>query len=306
MMIVGDARRLPLADASVQTVVTSPPYFGLRDYGVDGQIGLGELDGYMADMLAVASECWRVLRDDGTFWMVIGDTYSQSGGAGGDYRDGGLRAGQPRFPGRRVRGLRPKSLIGVPWRLALRMMDAGWILRAEIIWHKPNPYPESAADRPTRAHETVFLFAKNPDYYVNPSALKEPAVGGQRGKASTFQPRRGQGVQPGNTPQKREGRAERYDGPLRHMRNVWTIPPSRGVDGHYATFPVALAERMIRIATRPGDIVLDPFAGTATTGVAALRIHRRFVGVELNPQTVAIARERLASVQFAFPELEAE
>lgn len=145
-------------------------------------------------------------------------------------------------------------------------------------------------------HETIFLFSKRGRYYVNHDALTEPAAGASRGKAATLAPRRGQGETPGKPPQKRPGRDERYSGPFRHMRDVWTIPVSKGAAGHYATYPESLVDRIISIATRPGDLVLDPFSGSGTTGVVAIRRHRRFVGVELNPQYAAFASLRMAVV----------
>jgi len=231
-------------------------------------------------------------------WLNLGDSYNGSGGAGGDYGPGGLKEGQPRYPGRRVNGLKRKDLIGVPWRVAFALQEDGWYLRSEIIWHKPNPMPESVTDRPTRAHETIFLLTKRPVYYYDADAIAEPFTGNTRGKAAIFIPRRkGDGVPPGRGPQKRGGRTRSYDGPTRNRRDVWTVASSKFTGAHFATFPERLVEPMILAGSREGDIVLDPFSGAATTGVVALRHRRRYIGVELNDEYNAIGRDRLRSVQ---------
>ena len=171
--VIACLRSLP--DACVQCVVTSPPYWGLRDYGVEGQIGLEPTpEEHVERMVEVFREVRRVLRDDGTLWLNLGDSYNGSGGAGGDYDPGGLKAGQPKFPGRRISALKPKDLVGIPWRVAFALQADGWYLRSDIIWSKPNPMPESVTDRPTKSHEFVFLFAKSPRYFYDHEAIKEP------------------------------------------------------------------------------------------------------------------------------------
>ncbi|HFC09053.1 MAG TPA: site-specific DNA-methyltransferase [Chloroflexi bacterium] len=328
MMIVNaNALHIPLADESVQCVITSPPYWGLRDYGVDGQLGLESTpEEYISNMVQVFREIWRVLRPDGTLWLNLGDSYAGSGGAGGDYNPGGLRKGQPRYPGtaklvrskrvprgkgsgrwgggdRKVLNLPAKNLIGIPWRVAFALQADGWYLRQDIIWHKPNPMPESVHDRCTRAHEYIFLFAKSSRYYYNADAIVEPAVGGHSATAASF--RRGSGkrsipVLPGKAATHRLSRPDvRYNGPTRNRRSVWTVAtrPYRGA--HFATFPPELIEPMVLAGSRPGDIVLDPFAGTGTVGQVCIKYGRRFIGIELNPDYIKLAQRRTSNVQIA-------
>jgi DNA modification methylase len=190
MLVNANALQIPLADQSVHCVVTSPPYWALRDYGTPGQLGLEPLHDclgwatsdncgacYVCHMRAVFAEVWRVLRDDGTLWLNLGDSYNGSGGAGGDYNPGGLKAGQPKYPGHRGAGLKVKDLVGIPWRVAFALQADGWYLRSDIIWAKPNPMPESVTDRPTKAHEYLFLFSKSPKYYYDAHAIRENGEG---------------------------------------------------------------------------------------------------------------------------------
>jgi len=171
-----DARDMSeVGDSSIQCVITSPPYWGLRDYGIEGQIGIEDTpEAYLETMVAVSREVRRVLKKDGTLWLNLGDSYNGRGGAGGDYNDGGLREGQPRYSGRNVISLKPKDLIGIPWRVAFALQADGWYLRSDIIWSKPNPMPESVQDRPTRSHEYLFLLAKSERYYYDIDAIREP------------------------------------------------------------------------------------------------------------------------------------
>jgi DNA modification methylase len=275
----GSALALPYADGIAQTCVTSPPYYGLRDYGTAGQIGLEQTPAeYVAKLVEVFREVRRVLRDDGTVWLNLGDSYNGSGGAGGDYRPGGLKEGQPKYPGRRIDVLKPKDLIGIPWRVALALQADGWYLRSDIIWHKPNPMPESVTDRPTKSHEYLFLLSKSERYYYDSEAIKEPSItddmrrpygsegawqmdgrpvehrpnGQLRGKAgkNAF---RGQGAErEGATgPANRDGR-DMQDvgvGTTRNKRSVWTVATKPYKEAHFATYPVDLVEPCIKAGT---------------------------------------------------------
>lgn len=246
-------RQLP--SESVQSVVTSPPYWGLRDYEQDGQIGLEEsLPQYINKLVAVFSECKRVLRDDGTFWLNIGDGYTS-----GNRR---WRAPDKKNPARAMsvrpdtpEGLKPKDLLGVPWRLAFALQDDGWYLRSEVIWHKPNVMPESVKDRPTRAHEHLFMLTKNEKYYYDKSAVLEDNG--------------------------------------RNRRTVWNINTEAYPGAHFATFPTKLIEPCILASSKPGDFVLDPFFGSGTVGVVAESLGRKYAGIELNRSYMDLALERL-------------
>jgi site-specific DNA-methyltransferase (adenine-specific) len=245
--------RMPAA--SVQSCITSPPYWSLRDYGITGQIGLEhKVTEYVTNLVAIFERVRSVLRDDGTLWLNIGDSYTSGGRT--------WRAPDKKNPVRAMDvrpatpdGLKPKDLIGVPWRLAFALQDSGWFLRADIIWNKPNCQPESVRDRPTRSHEYLFLFSKSEKYYYN---------------------------------------AEGYRGPNgRNIRTVWDIKTQAYKEAHFATFPTALVDPCIKLGSRPGDLVLDPFFGAGTTGVVASGNSRRFVGIEINPEYVGIAEKRL-------------
>ena len=235
--------------ASAQTIVTSPPYFGLRDYGEAGQIGAEASFGeYVGNMVALFGEFRRVLADDGTLWLNLGDSY----GAG-------------------------KNLLGVPWRVALALQDDGWILRSEIIWAKPNPMPESVTDRPTKSHETIFLFAKSPRYYYDAETIKEESKG-EWNSADGFIPE-------GQAKRNIEGRiGSRADAQQfgRNKRTVWTVPTVPFSAGHFAVYPPALIRPCVLAGSRMGDTVLDPFSGSGTTGMVATQEGRKYVGIDLN------------------------
>lgn len=269
--------------------VTSPPYWLARDYGVHGQIGQEPtLEDYIDSVVRVFKEVRRVLRDDGTLWLVMGDLYCHKGGGKlwGKQRD---FLGDVDSPKKRVAGMSAKSLVGLPWRVALALQEVGWVLRQDIIWRKPNPMPESARDRCVRAHEYVFLFSKRPRYHVESAALKEPAKRGAMGSSFTM----------GKTAvvNTRSSSAPRAETGLRTLRSVWDIAPQRSSIEHYAMFPEKLAERCISIGARPGGVVLDPFLGSGTTAVVAARLGRRCVGIELNPEYAAIARARVERLE---------
>lgn len=323
-ILTGDcvARMAELESGSVQTCVTSPPYFGLRDYGVDGQLGLETTpEEYIANMVAVFREVRRVLADDGTLWVNIGDTYASAWPCnrrnviGTGSLENGKRENRPPRMGP---GLKEKDLIGIPWMLAFALRADGWYLRQDIIWHKPNPMPESVTDRCTKAHEYVFLLSKGPRYFYDNEAIKEPVAGDpdaprNRWDTKTYEV-------PGQKPQKRvsrSGNLERkpgsargcpegtgqhvngsvpWEGSTRNRRSVWTIATKPYKGAHFATFPPDLVEPCILAGSRPGDIVLDPFNGSGTTGQVALQHGRRYIGCELNPDYVALTHERLTKV----------
>ncbi len=240
--------------------VTSPPYWGLRDYGYPDQIGAEEdVEAYIGRLTAVFRQVRRVLRDDGTMWLNLGDSYTS-----GNRR---WRATDRKNPARAMsyrpptpKGLKPKDLIGIPWRLALALQADGWFLRSDIVWNKPNCQPESVKDRPTRAHEYVFLLTKSEDYLYHHEAVREPTNG---------------------------------NGRLRNRRSVWNINTEAFEGAHFATFPGRLVELCVLAGTNAGDKVLDPFFGSGTVGEVCVRLHRRFTGIELKREYVHLAERRL-------------
>lgn len=375
-LLHGDCRDLlpTLPERSVQCVVTSPPYFGLRDYGVAGQIGREPtIDAYVDALITVFRLVWRVLRDDGTLWLNLGDSYANDtkwGGQTSGKHAGRLHGDSGIGRRRHQTGLPSKSLMGIPWRVAFALQDDGWVLRNDIIWSKPNPMPESVTDRCTRSHEYLFLFAKSESYYFDQAAIAEPVQRNDRpqyqraveialehgltnehidairasgltdtGKNAATQTgtganservqtlaaeakavlrgyyrefltrhaadsfkrtanKRSESVVPGNRATHRSTRDdEHYNKLTRNRRTVWTIP-TRSYDGaHFATFPEALVEPCILAGSRPGDTVLDPFAGTFTVGRVALRYGRKAIGIELNPDYCELAEGRTNGVQ---------
>ncbi len=286
-------RQLP--DESAQCVVTSPPYWGLRDYRVAGQLGLeASPEEYVEKLVHVFRDVRRVLKKDGTLWLNLGDCYANSAprSAFGDQSDRGVgKHGEliPRptkYPWR----LKPKDLVGMAWRVAFALQEDGWWLRTDIIWSKPNVMPESVADRPTRAHEFLFLFAKAERYFYNADAVREPHVTASnlRDKAAEFQ-----GSQAYRTPLGKGTREWNHPNG-RNLRSVWTIPSQPFPEAHFATFPEALVEPCVRAGTRHGDTVLDPFCGSGTVGVVALCLGRSFVGIDLNAEYIEMAGRRIA------------
>lgn len=253
----GDAltvlRTLP--SSCVQTVVTSPPYWGLRDYNIPNQIGLEQtLPEFISRLRGIFLEVRRVLRDDGVLWLNIGDGYT-SGNRGWRAPDKKNRARAMEVRPDTPEGLKPKDLMGVPWRLAFALQDDGWYLRADIIWHKPNAMPESVKDRPTRAHEYLFMFTKGQKYFYDRHPILEPNG--------------------------------------RNKRSVWNINTQGYAGAHFATFPPNLVEPCIKASTRPGDFVLDPFFGSGTVGLVARELGRKYTGIELHPDYVDLAKKRL-------------
>jgi DNA modification methylase len=289
-----EAQLATLPAASVQMVCTSPPYFQQRDYGSAGQIGREPtVTAYIDRLVAVFRAVHRVVRDDGTLWLVIGDSYAVSGRGGGGKQD--TNAGSL-VPWRRTAsaGVGPKQLIGVPWRLAFALQAEGWILRSEVIWSKPAPMPESVQDRPTRAHETLFLFAKRERYVYNAAAIAEPISRGSAGSTFTS-------VLPLVNGQGRVSLLPRDDAPTRNKRSVWTIATQPYAEAHFATFPEKLVEPCILAGSRPGDTVLDPFVGSGTVGVVSRRFDRRFIGIDLNASYLDLAERRLLGQTMPLP-----
>lgn len=289
-------RRLPAG--SVHTCVTSPPYFGLRDYGVDGQIGLEPTpDEYVAALVAVFREVRRVLRDDGTLWLNLGDSYAANRGCQVEQSKGGPKHGPAQAVGGRGQkasdyGLKPKDLIGIPWRVAFALQADGWYLRQDIIWHKPNPMPESVTDRCTKAHEYIFLLSKSPRYYFDHEAIKEPATGRNPGnKAHKYVA----AYDASDTEEHRTKAGLLAVGPreTRNRRSVWTVATKPFKGAHFATFPPDLIEPCILAGCPEGGTVLDPFGGAGTTGLVATQAGRNAVLCEINPEYVEMARKRI-------------
>lgn len=337
-VLIGDSiesmRTLP--DKSVQMCVTSPPYYGLRDYGVDGQIGLEETPAeFIARLVEVFREVRRVLRDDGTAWVNMGDSYASGGrGGGGSFmaeRADGAWQGKGQATGWRSApaGFKHKDLMGMPWRLAFALQDDGWYLRQDIIWHKPNPMPESVRDRCTKAHEYIFLLSKSSKYFYDQSAILEPCspnthnrlsqnvlaqIGSDRAnggaktngnmKAVARKPN-GVGWGHGTDNKKRcRGRIkdnESMDSALavmpseRNKRTVWTVPTHSFKGAHFATFPPDLIRPCILAGAPLGSVVLDPFGGAGTTAVVAMQEGRKSILCELNPEYAAMAERRIAA-----------
>jgi site-specific DNA-methyltransferase (adenine-specific) len=261
-VLVGDAveRLQELPDGSVRTCVTSPPYWGLRDYGNDGQLGLEPTpQEFVENLCKVFDEVWRVLADDGTLWVNLGDSYAN------------------------------KSLAGIPWRFAFSMQDRGWYLRQDIIWAKPNPMPESVTDRCTKSHEYVFLLTKNPRYYFDNEAIKEPVshpnLIGKTQKVSYHD----------DSAMRNDGNRVVVRGDRRNKRSVWTVTTKPYKEAHFAVYPPELITPCILSGSAEGDTVLDPFSGSGTTGEVALTHGRNYFGIELNPEYAALSEKRLTN-----------
>jgi DNA modification methylase len=317
-ILVGDVftRLRELPDESVNCVVTSPPYWGLRDYGVAGQIGLEKTpQEFIAKMVNVFREVRRVLRPDGTCWVNMGDSYSAQPNQrvqkseGRDDVAGWKQAtnnGSCGVDSRSAPGLKPKDLVGMPWRLAFALQDDGWWLRQDIIWSKPNPMPESVTDRCTKAHEYLFLLTKSAKYHYDADAICEPVsiatkarlsqnVGDQAGSERAH----AGGKTNGNMKAVGRGAGWRDDPAnipeTRNKRSVWEIATQPFAEAHFATFPRKLVEPCIRAGCPTGGVVLDPFNGSGTTGLVALAERCSYIGIELNPEYAAMAERRLAA-----------
>lgn len=337
MILNADARHIPLKDATVQCCVTSPPYYGLRDYGTakwiggdpecshkrdskvsksgetgsdnvsggigdaiykdicpkcgairkDDQIGLEPTpDEYVAKLVSVFREVKRVLKDDGTLWLNLGDSYAGNNSRASNGGRAGYGTPREGVFNRGGEGIKDKDLIGIPWSVAFALRADGWYLRSDIIWSKPNPMPESVKDRPTKAHEYLFLLAKSQKYYYDAEAIKDPSKEpednrGERGNRKRFPTEQVAGIRgPGIYP-------------MANKRSVWTINTQPFKGAHFAVMPEKLVEPCVLAGSRPGDLILDPFAGSGTVGVVAQKLGRSFIGIELNPEYVKLAESRL-------------
>lgn len=311
-------------DGVFQTCVTSPPYYALRDYGVNGQIGCERTpEEYIARLVKIFHEVKRVLRDDGTLWVNIGDTYahdSKWGGSTGGKHVKALHGDSGIGRRKTYTGLKEKDMIGIPWMLAFALRADGWFLRQDIIWQKPNAMPESVKDRCVKSHEYIFLLSKSARYFFDYEAIREPV------KDSTVK-RMSQDVEhqtgsdriPGKSNGNMKAVLPRYGGkkytehpnsfyrtksghmyvfsPMRNKRDVWTVATVPHKEAHFAMFPEKLIEPCILSGSRVGDEVLDPFAGGGTTGIVAERLGRRFTGIEINPEYIEIARKRMKEAE---------
>jgi DNA modification methylase len=304
---------LPTLDAeSVQCCVTSPPYWGLRDYGVDGQIGLEKTpEEYVEKMVRVFREVRRVLRDDGCLFLNLGDTYAAARSyqvPDNKYRDVGNKIGH-QVPD----GYKQKDLIGIPWRVAFALQSDGWYLRQDIIWSKPNPMPESVTDRCTKAHEYIFLLTKSARYYYDNEAIKERqaessaerALYGWNGRNDDGSngARTGAGIRKMKESGMSMGEAGLIplDG-MRNKRSVWTITTKPFSGAHFAVFPPKIPEICIKAGSRPGDTILDPFSGAGTTGLVAEKLGRKYIGIELNQDYADMAAKRIEAARLPLAE----
>ena len=278
-----------LPEQSVNTCITSPPYWGLRNYQEEEQLGLEDTpEEFVESLVKVFREVKRVLRDDGTVWLNLGDSYSSGGRTTttnqtlrGD-KDYGVTRPKP------SKGIKPKDLVGIPWRVAFALQADGWYLRQDIIWHKPNPMPESVRDRCTKAHEYIFLLSKNVKYYFDNESIKEDGVikAGTKGAKGSQERQNQKGVNA------RPPEYKIYDG-KRKKRSVWTVTTKPFKGAHFATFPPDLIEPCVLAGCPEGGTVLDPFGGAGTTGLVAEQNNRDSILIELNPDYIEIAKERL-------------
>jgi DNA modification methylase len=287
-------RQMAKEGVKVQMCVTSPPYYGLRDYGADGQIGLEQTPQQFIDNLVEVFACvWDILAEDGTLWVNLGDSYARVGGDSSqkgrhwDNRKNNPTTGHNRYA--KYMGVKEKNLLGMPWRLAFALQEFGWYLRQDIIWHKPNPMPESVTDRCTKAHEYIFLLSKNQKYYFDSKAIQEPAE--NAGKvSSSFKGRQGGAeyhAQSGGI----GSDAKEYEN--RNKRDVWSVPVKPYSGAHFAVYPEELIEPCILAGSKVGDIVLDPFFGSGTTGQVCQNLGRKWIGCELNKDYEKLQNERL-------------
>ena len=286
-----------LEDNSIDCVVSSPPYFGLRDYGVDGQFGLEKTyQDYLANTVKVFETFKPKLKDTATIWWNVGDSYNQNQSAGDRVskysKKQKTNQGNLGFKIESQKNLKVKDLLMIPNRVAIALQEAGWYIRSEIIWHKPNPMPESVRDRPTNSHEKIWLITKNKKYYYDAESIKEPTK-----TKPAKRDKMGEGYQADYTKGKRFSEGERVWGSLlKNKRNVWTITTKPFKGAHFATFPKDLIEPCIKAGCPEGGIVLDPFAGAGTTGLVAKENNRAAILIELNKEYLAMAKKRIETV----------
>ena len=298
---IGDSLEVlkTMDEQSVHCCVTSPPYWALRDYGVDDQIGQESTpEEYIENLVAIFKEVKRVLRDDGTLWLNLGDSYVGTGSKGKheDNKDRKNRNGQIVAKNNRVKGLKPKDMVGIPWRVAFALQADGWYLRSDIIWHKNNCMPSPVRDRPTSSHEFIFLLSKSPKYYYDKDAILEPLLDPNRkdkgksgfgGLKHTSQPEKTMNP----TYSGRKFNASKLKG--KNKRDVWTVPTAHYKGSHVAVYPPKLIEPCILAGCPDDGIVLDPFSGSGTTGVVALQNNKKYIGIELNPEYVKLSEDRI-------------
>ena len=303
-------RRWKEQGVKAQTCVTSPPYYGLRDYGHDGQIGLEETpEQYIKAMVEVFRCVWDVLADDGTLWLNIGDSYGAVGGntyAGFNERWSGTGGDNSKQNAtlsgvtdrKIITGLRPKNLLGIPWRVAFALQADGWYLRQDIIWHKPNPMPESVQDRCTKAHEYIFLMSKSQKYYYDIDSIKIPVKQdwGTRDRSDGKYHNEGSGLQP------HSGLEKSYE--MANKRSVWTVTTKPYKGAHFATFPSDLITPCILAGAPAGGVVLDPFMGSGTTAAVAVLNGRNYLGCELNPVYKDLQHERIRNAHLETAQME--
>jgi DNA modification methylase len=281
-----------------QTCVTSPPYYGLRDYGHEGQIGLEETpEEYIKAMVEVFQCVWDVLEDDGTLWLNIGDSYAGNNSRASNNGRAGFGNAREKVVNRTGEGLKTKDLIGIPWMLAFALRADGWFLRQDIIWHKPNPMPESVQDRCTKAHEYIFLMSKSQKYYYDHEAIKEPL----KGEPET-RDKNAEGYQADYSKGDRFSKGERVFGAdgMANKRSVWSVPVKPYTGAHFAVFPSELIEPCILAGAPVGGIVLDPFMGSGTTAQVAQDLGRQYIGCELNPAYGKLQKKRTAQTSLDF------
>ena len=342
---MGDALKglQKLPDGGVRTCVTSPPYWGLRDYGNNGQLGLEATpQEFVENLCRIFDEVWRVLADDGTVWVNLGDSYANGGMSNPSAKStlgGGKDRGAADYSiARKIpAGLKSKDLVGIPWRFAFAMQERGWYLRQDIIWAKPNPMPESVTDRCTKSHEYIFLFSKQPKYFFDHEAIKEPLaessigrlqqdidnqVGSERAngggktngnmKAVARKVKKSDLTRGGFGRNGTPGRSD-HQGPKdndemvlggRNKRSVWNVGVASFKDAHFAVYPPALIEPCVKAGSAEGDTVLDPFSGSGTTGEVALKLGRNYVGCELNPDYAKLSEKRITEALGMFAEVE--
>ena len=303
-ILFGDAREtLSAFIDKARMCVTSPPYYGLRNYGdEEKQIGQEETpEEYISNLVEVFREVRNVLTDDGTLWVNIGDSYyNYRPGKGQALNKQTVASNDQDLPqkcarrGNKLDGLKEKDLIGIPWMLAFALRADGWYLRQDIIWHKPNPMPESVRDRCTKAHEYMFLLSKNKKYYYDNEAIKEPAKDwGTRDRTKGKYHNQGSGLQP------HSGLTKSY--PKKNKRSVWSISPRPYKGAHFAVFPPELIEPCILAGSKPGDIILDPFMGSGTTAMVAKKLSRYYLGCELHREYDSLQTDRISSIPAQLP-----
>lgn len=328
MVIVGNALdELKRMEAeSIDCCVTSPPYYNLRDYGIDGQIGLEKTpEEYISKLVDVFREVRRILKKDGTLWIVIGDSYAGSGKGKNDTHttnkgNKGSKNNSALQGNFRNAEIKPKDLIGIPWLLAFALRNDGWYLRQDIIWHKPNCMPESVKDRCTKSHEYIFLLSKIPKYYFDGEAISEPIADSTVKRCSqNIAAQKGSDRQPGKSNGNMKACLPRYRGrkytenpdkfyrtkshnmydfrPRRNKRDVWSVSTCGFKGAHFAVFPEKLIEPCVLAGCPNGGTVLDPFCGSGTTGVVAAKNNRNFIGIELNPEYAELARKRISDIK---------